>query len=163
MNKLYAGIGARDIPTQCQDVLTGISRKLASYEFVLRSGGAKGSDKAFEMGANYREIFTPSNNIKDDAYVVAKHFHPAWERLSPYVKTLMARNVHILFGENLNEPVSFIICWTQSGKATGGTGHSLRVAEAYNIPIFNISNGRGGIDVHVLSNLEAFIKHNYMI
>jgi hypothetical protein len=37
-------------------------------------------------------------------------------------------------------PADFVVCWTKNGKASGGTGHALRIANYYNIPVFNLRN-----------------------
>jgi hypothetical protein len=68
----------------------------------------------------------------------AAKYHPAWHKCSYDVQRLHARNSLIMLGWQLNEPVDFVICWTKDGKASGGTGQALRIAEAYNIPIFNM-------------------------
>jgi len=44
----------------------------------------------------------------------------------------------ILFGKDLNTPVEFIVCWTKSGKVTGGTGQALRIAKYYDIKVYNM-------------------------
>jgi hypothetical protein len=38
----------------------------------------------------------------------------------------------------LNDPVSFIVCYTPGGSGQGGTGQALRVARAYNIPVTDL-------------------------
>lgn len=86
---------------------------------------------------------------------VAANYHPAWNRCSPAARKLTARNVLILLGKDpelvplagaegvvfnvqSSRPVDFVICWTERGQITGGTGNAIRVAQAYNIPVFNL-------------------------
>ncbi len=54
----------------------------------------------------------------------------------------MIRNVPQVLGRTLNPQYysKFVIAWTKDGKATGGTGQALRIAEHYNIPIYNLFN-----------------------
>jgi len=144
----YAGIGSRETPQWVLDrmVLWGVW--FARNNIMLRSGKAKGADTAFETGANVVnpvwyvfESFTARDaelsDYRNDWLALAEKFHPAWERCSPFAKLLHARNGPIVLGEKLNDPVDFVCCWTKDGKASGGTGQALRIAEAYNIPIFN--------------------------
>ena len=48
----YAGIGSRETPQEFLNLFTRVAKYLSTKDCVLRSGGAKGSDKAFELGAH---------------------------------------------------------------------------------------------------------------
>ena len=109
-----------------------------------------GADIAFELGAGeIKEIFLPwkgfnnSENsfidIPQKAYDIAEKFHPAWNNLKDYVKTLHARNSLIVLGKDLETPADFVICWTKKGNIVGGTGQALRIAKMHEIPIFNLA------------------------
>ena len=138
--KLYAGIGARSTPTHIQDIMRLVATKLESLSWVLRSGHASGADSAFESGIinqNNKEIFV-ANDATTSAIELASQFHPAWNRCNPYTKMLHGRNSMILLGRNLNHPVKFVICYTEDGKDSGGTGLGIRIATHYNIPVFNL-------------------------
>jgi hypothetical protein len=130
------------------------SNILGQKGWALRSGHADGADAAFEAGAMRGEIHLPwvSYNLVSPrnhrlAYVVpwetdqirgiAAAHHPAWHRLSRPVQSLMCRNVTIILGAEVNDPVKFIVCWTPDGKASGGTGQALRLASTHKIPVFN--------------------------
>lgn len=149
--KAFAGIGSRQTPPEVLRLMEAIALRLTTaYKFVLRSGGAKGADSAFAAGAKAKEIYLPwpgYNGLTDgvvlvrptsEAYEVAKRFHPVWDRLSPGVQALHARNVHVLLGKDLASPVDFVVAWTPGGAEVGGTGHALRVAKHYGIPVFNL-------------------------
>lgn len=112
----YAGIGSRSVPEVYYGLFIRVGKFLATKGLTLRSGGAKGSDKAFE---------------------IAEKYHPYFQNLSEDIKKLHARNSHQVLGKDLNTPASFIICYTPKGKGTGGTGQALRIAKDYNIPIFD--------------------------
>lgn len=77
----------------------------------------------------------------------AKIYHPAWHRLSKYAQDLHTRNSCQIMGEDLDDPVDFVLCYTKDGKATGGTGQAIRIAEAHNIPVYNL----------YYDNIEKFI------
>jgi hypothetical protein len=149
--KAYSGIGSRKTPLDILFQMTKVASFLEKHGYVLRSGGADGADKAFEEGVSdltMKNIYLPwkgfNNNasqlykITKKAMDLAKEFHPSWEYLSDAAKLLMARNGYQVLGESLHDPVEFIICYTPHGKAEGGTGQALRIAQHYKIPIFNL-------------------------
>ena len=151
MTRHYTGIGARNTPDDVLKDMTEIASGLESYDFTLRSGGAQGADSAFEAGVQNdlnKEIYLPWQNFNDsnspycsihpEAYEMAKHYHPAWDRCSPAARKFHARNCYQILGFNLNTPSDFVICWTPGGAITGGTGQALRIAIDRDIPIFNM-------------------------
>ena len=149
--KSYTGIGARDTSESVLKLFTSVATYLAKNYYTLRSGGAIGADSAFERGCNKiigkKEIYLPwrgfSNSdssfivSQNEAYKIAEKYHPAWNRLSPVVKKLMARNSHQILGLDLKTPTDFVICFTKGGAVVGGTAQALRIAMDYNIPVFN--------------------------
>lgn len=156
-SKTYAGIGSRKTPVDVQNKMTEIAENLSRLGYVLYSGGAQGADSAFEKGATEKVIFLPwdgfngrrANNLD---YVVppenlelVKRFHPKYDRLSTSAISLMSRNSYQVLGTDLRSPVEFVLCWTEDGKASGGTGQALRIAKHYDIPIFNIHHETDGI------------------
>lgn len=163
MSKLiYAGIGSRETPEHVQTMMQHIAKVLANNRWTLRSGAAGGADSAFELGAlqsgGTKEIYLPWNGfnsayhqplndyiVPDDAQfsqamLIAKSFHPAWHRCSQGAQRLHARNAFQILGLNLDTPADCVICWTPNGKATGGTGQAIRMAEYYEVPVFNLFN-----------------------
>lgn len=160
MKKVFAGIGSRETPESVQYWMYEIGKKLAK-DYILRSGHAAGADMAFEegmrAGKGEMEIFVPWHGFNganmrdpiykdaskfDDAsvYAIAKQFHPAWDRCSDTAKKLHARNVYQILGQHRDYQSDLVICWTKDGKASGGTGQALRIADFYGIPIFNLYN-----------------------
>ena len=149
--KSYAGIGARDCPKWILDLLAKTAYWLSYKGYILRSGAAEGCDSAFEYGCDkgtgQKEIFLPwkgFNNskstlvVKDEkAFDVAKLYHPRFDTLSNGAKKLQVGSSHQVLGWNLNEPSSFVLCYTKNGNGNGGTGQALRIAKGYNIPIFD--------------------------
>lgn len=158
----YAGIGARDTPSEVLRHMKVVGENLAYEGYVLRSGHAAGADICFEEGAGQAdstaggqvhglcEIFLPwpiflgsysrFERPRPEAYEIAKEYHPNWGALNGAGHDLMARNSHQILGWELNDPVKFIVCWTKGGKIVGGTGQALRMAQALNIPVVNFGN-----------------------
>ena len=148
--KYYTGIGSRSTPEDILQIMTQLATKLANDGWTLRSGGANGADTAFELGATHKEIYLPwkgFNNSPSDlysptpeAFTLAKYFHPAWDKLSPAVRKLMARNMHQVAGLDLLTPSSFLVCYTPNGALTGGTAQAIKYAMSLDIEVINIGN-----------------------
>lgn len=152
----YTGIGSRETPEHILKIMTRLGEIYQTGGLVLRSGGAPGADLAFETNVTSKNIYLPwkgfnGNNsglftITEDAYILAEQHLLHWNYLKDPVKKLMARNVYQVLGYNLDNPSDFLVCWTQDGvtkneevsKKTGGTGMAIRVACAYQVPVFNL-------------------------
>ena len=158
--KAYAGIGSRQTPPNIQAQMTVIASFIEHRGYVLYSGGADGADKAFEAGVSdpgMKKIFLPwkkfNNNssslhtVSEEAKNLAQEFHPAWDKLSDAAKLLIARNGYQVLGLTLKEPVDMVLCYTMDGKASGGTGQAIRIAQHYKIPVFNMHHKK---DVEIL-------------
>ena len=158
----YTGVGSRRTPDSILDVMEAIAIDAASHGWILRSGGAGGADTAFEKGAVAKdgmcEIYLPHTAFRNhpstltmptrEARELAKTVHPAWDRLRPMAKSLIARNMHQVMGLSLTSPSSFLVCWTPDGCEseedysilTGGTGTAIAIASRNGIPVFNLKN-----------------------
>jgi hypothetical protein len=163
---VYAGIGSRQTPPLPIMRIARLARVLAEHGWTLRTGLAEGADQAFYRGAHggrgCTELFLPWPSFgrearvpdvramvlgrpSEEAYQLAKRFHPAWEDLDPPVRALHARNAHQILGRDLETPAGLVVCWTQNGSrdglaaGSGGTGQALRIASAYGVPVLNIA------------------------
>lgn len=155
----YAGIGSRATPADVIELMKSIAAKLAEANWALRTGGAEGADRAFLDGAisvrGCTEVYLPwpgyeghqefrRGRPSDRAYCIAASLHPAWFSCSSAAQALHARNSHQVLGDLLDDPVSFIVCYTPDGSLTGdsrragGTGQALRVANFARVPVFNL-------------------------
>lgn len=157
MKPSYAGIGSRETPPDIQSLMTTIAFGLAERDFILRSGGARGADSAFEVGAGLsKEIFLPWKgyennpstlfNVPKEAIALAKTLHPAWDALTDGMRKMHARNCCQILGGTLDRPVSFVVCWTPDGlsnekdrtRKSGGTATAIVLANRRNIPVYNL-------------------------
>ena len=84
-----------------------------------------------------KEIFTTKDRDTYSEEIAARH-HPAWNKCTEYVRRLHARNAKIILGNDLKTPVKFVVCWTSNGTDIGGTGLGIRIANTYNIPVYNL-------------------------
>lgn len=154
---IYAGIGSRKTPEHVLDLMADIGRQLGESGWTLRSGHADGADSAFEAGAlvarGNMEIYLPWKGfneapLKDPRYIVplatdelaafTARFHPAWDRCTMAAQLLHMRNSCQMLGITGDKPADAVICWTPEGRRSGGTGQALRIAEAFQIPIFDL-------------------------
>ena len=151
--KTYAGIGSRQTPVEVLSSMAAFAGNLEKLNWVLRSGGANGADSAFASGVMKninKEIFLPFKGFNGknsdlhepstEAMQMAESIHPAWHNCSRVARLLHARNSHQIFGQYMDNPVKFVICWTPDGRRTGGTGQALRIAEHFGIPIFDMGH-----------------------
>ncbi|MCY3672509.1 MAG: hypothetical protein OXH14_15735 [Alphaproteobacteria bacterium] len=151
----YAGIGARATPAAVLADMTVMAGWLARTGWHLSSGGADGADTAFAAGApvgqktlwlpwrgyngrSARECRVLSAAALEACMEIAAPLHPAWNRCSPAVRKLHARNAAVLLGEALDRPVDACVAWSPGGRIEGGTGMAIRIAEARGIPVFNL-------------------------
>jgi hypothetical protein len=161
--KYFAGIGSRKTPEKILEQMTLNSTKYIDMGFILRSGGAYGADKVYEVGVPLnapKEIFRPSDKIPDEAFILAEHYHPAWHRCNTYARRCHARNCLIILGIDLETPVEFVECWTPNGEIAGGTGQALRIALDWDIPIFNLAGTGGGYGDNRNKQMEQTNHHN---
>lgn len=168
-------MGSRSIPNDIFVLMREMAFYLGQDGWTLRSGGAEGSDFAFETGCDEcggkKEIFLPwvkfnSNNSllyspSAEAEVIAEKYHPNWPALNKAARQLMSRNVHQILGEDLQSPVKMVVCWTKDGKSSGGTGQAIRIAEDKKIPIFNlqIPTDRARIEIKLKIWQENWKEH----
>lgn len=157
--KFYTGVGARSCPSNLNQYIKTLARKLDSQGYILRSGGAAGFDSFIESGATKKEIYLPwplfnnlsgkdyfslkdlNKDVLERAVEFAELYHPNFKFLSSGAQKMMIRNSCQIFGKNMNmgDASKFVICWTPNGKIEGGTGQALRIAESHQIPIFNLA------------------------
>lgn len=174
--RYYAGIGSRDTPPDIKVVMSQVALALENCGYILRSGGAKGADLAFESGVQSninKEIYLPWKGFNDStselylekfelheqvqAFMLAEKFYHSRLSTAPYnTKRYMTSNSFQICGLELTEFSDFVICWTKDGKASGGTGQAIRIAEHYNIPVFNLKNAidRNNFSLKLLSILK---------
>lgn len=162
----YTGVGSRSTPDHILQKMRAIAKRLAELGLILRSGGARGADSAFEWGVHLfakqpfsKQIFyaedadlaypTPR---KESAHKMASDIHPAWHRCSEFARNLHARNCFQVLGINLDTPSQFLVCWTPDGEEVGGTRTAIKLAQNSNIPVFNLGSPNG------LKELTKWVK-----
>ncbi len=163
MIKFYTGIGSRNTPDTVQQIEQLLAAHLEGRGYCLRSGGATGSDSAFERGvtaAEHKEIYIPWSGFNDytagpgiidttalenrnRAAEIAMTVHPAWDRLTRGARALHTRNVYQVLGFDLNTHSRFVVCWAEyqgnrHNAVKGGTNTAVQLALQHNIPVINL-------------------------
>lgn len=160
--KIYAGIGSRETPSDVLQLMTAMAGKLESSGHLLRSGGAVGADQAFQRGVQdprHMAIYLPSQSFMGqlasmpgrydasrlpswrEALETVPLYHPAPHMLKPFAQALMARNAYQVLGPDLQTPARMVVAWAPGGYENappplgareGGTGQALRIARRWN-------------------------------
>jgi len=131
---------------------------------ILRSGAAKGSDEAFELGAKHAEIYLPNRGFRGHQTGIYDYTpeQTAWgEYLAQKVYPIVIQNpMHMrLFRRNAfqvvglstcvedSDPSEFLMCWTPDGCTkpseylrgrTGGTGIAIMIAWEFDVEVWNL-------------------------
>lgn len=167
----YAGIGSRETPKGVLAFFEKLGAWLAQKGFILRSGAAQGADRAFEIGCDKvqgkKEIFLPWKGFEGsvsqlivsnhEAFEIAAKYHPYWHNLKDGAKSLQVRNTHQVLGWDLKTPSSFVLCWTKNGSGSGGTGQAIRIAKAYDIPVFDAGKYKSVDELKI--ECKKFLDH----
>ena len=153
--KYFAGVGSRETPENILQDMKSISSILEEMGYCLKSGGAKGADTWFARGINTAQIWLPwesfnnwERNENHDYKVIEENdqfanemvnkFHPVGKTLRGKTRLLMMRNTYQVLGFGGEPNSQFVICWTSDGEASGGTVQAIRIANHYNIPVYNM-------------------------
>lgn len=147
----YAGIGSRETPIAIAQQMGNFAVTLALKGWTLRSGGGKrpakasddtdSADLAFERGCDIvkgRKVIRTTTH-GEAALEHASRYHPNWQACDEYAQGLHARNSLVMCGDLLDDPVRFVVCYTEGGKVKGGTGQALRIAQVLSIPVYNLA------------------------
>lgn len=155
--KYYAGIGARKTPNDVLEYMEIQGKLLAEKGYVLRSGGAKGADSAFEKGCDsvrgLKQIWSTRNKHEweEHDWVIPIISRACWEKpflsMQMHTQRLLGRNTYQLYGDpKLFEDCvksKFVLYWSQpenGENCSGGTRYAIRMAVEAEIPCFNLYN-----------------------
>jgi hypothetical protein len=162
---IFTGIGSRETPSAVLKEMMAIGAWARSVGHVIYSGHAEGADWGFESNAKPNDTsfttgaqeactaFLPWGGFNTQLSSKAKKvtpypteflkslvdkFHPAPGRLSKGAYSLMLRNGCQIFGTEGMRQSQAVVCWTSDGKASGGTGQAIRIADSHGVPVFNM-------------------------
>lgn len=158
---VYTGIGSRETPREALAILHRLGFYLGASGLILRSGGAKGADSAFEAGAragieaaaaranttppaHLIEVFRPEDVLPWCYKELEEHLDPgvSQQSMAPVVRGLLARNMQQVLGRHGDSPSAFVLYWSKMSDGThhrgGGTRYAVRCAQAHGIPTLNL-------------------------
>ncbi len=171
MQRYWTGVGSSTTPPDVQQTQTKIGECLARAGLILLSGGAVGSDSAFERGVGDKHLIFYGNTrhktlhgyasiprgagrvlIEDGplaqrAEQIVQHvLEPDhWRNITrnPFVRNLIRRNVFQVLGPQLNTPTEFLVCWAkpEGDSIHGGTKSAYELARLLGIPTYNLIDG----------------------
>lgn len=149
----------REFPSEVKTSLYNIGSKLIAKGITIR---VNGDDKDFlirlqTLSDIHIEIYIPWRNFNDinskyyfntltSKDIATKHFQ-AWNRVPDTVKSMLARNVRMIFGDKNNSITLCLITWSQDGasrasevtKDTGKSSFIIKMASSYGFPVVNIA------------------------
>ena len=146
--KYYTGVGSRNTPDNIKGLMVRIARWMKERNWMLRTGDARGADAAFAEGAGEDCEMFFAHDATTEAALIARQFHPAWNKMSDHAQKLHARNAFQVLGRDLKTPSNILICWTPDGCSshssrsirTGGTGTAISIASENGIPVYNLAD-----------------------
>ena len=104
--------------------------------------------KASHDGGDDADVGSEGTNKA--AYQAAAFYHKRFLEQKDIVRCIYARDTQLVFGENLNDPVDFILAYTECGsnsfgktfdiKTARNAWYMFKLAGAGNISIFNVNN-----------------------
>lgn len=169
--KPYAVVGNREFPTDLMPKLTSIVKKLDSLGYTARTGSMKGLDICVEELTSNVELQLPWKNFNDkeskntfsspEILALAKSFQPGFDELSLPIKGFLAKNVRVLLGSKGISRAIFLLCHSEDGvdsarhvsSRTASVGHAIKIADKFNIPVFNLKNPN--VEEQLMSYLNA--------
>lgn len=169
--KPYAVVGNKEFPTDLIPKLTSIVKKLDSLGYTARTGSMKGLDVCVEEFTTNVELQLPWKNFNNkeskntysspEILAIAKSLQPGFDELALPIKGFLAKNVRVLLGGKGISRAIFLLCHSEDGadsarqvtSRTASVGHAIKVADKFNIPVFNLKNDN--VEEQLMSYLNA--------
>lgn len=136
---IYSGIINKKAPKHILELFSIISQKLEQKGHFLRTGGSYGLNPFdSKISTSNRQLFFMEETTDEAIDMASKHL-PIGYKCDSHNLKLRGRNCMLLFGNKLDIPSRFIICWfDDQNEEKSHTGFILRMCERYNIKIFNL-------------------------
>ena len=162
---IYYQTSSKDVPDDAKEKLIKFAKALISKGYVFRHNGSPedGIQNAIlTLDGCVSQTYLPwkkfNINIKEpyldrcteDAYSVAFNNHKVFSKLPPTVRCILSRDVHVLTGKNVNDPVDVVFTYSKAGheaitknvdyKELGSLSFIYRVIQDLNVTVFNVKN-----------------------
>jgi hypothetical protein len=163
----------RDFPDEIKEKFYTVISKLVAKKYTVRINGddKEFANKVKSLSDKFIEIYIPwkgFNDIETKHYfnqLTAKHIAQsnfiAWDKIPDPVKSMLARNVRMIFGDKNNSIALCVITWSPDGaskysevtKETGRASFVITVASKYSFPVLNIQKPNAGTILERTFNL----------
>lgn len=154
----------RDFPPQVKDQLFKVITTLTNAGITVRVNGDDREfyDRISTLPGKNIEVYTPWKGFND---IDTKHYFnmetskhmasinfAAWDKIPDVVKSMLARNVRMIFGGKNNSIVKCLVTWSPDGvsksaeitKDTGKGSFMIGLASKYYFPVINL--GKAGAE-----------------
>jgi hypothetical protein len=149
MRKVYSGLGCRDISANAEAIVSRVAAHLSADGYLCRTGGNLGAQRAFEKASAVSEVYLPWKNsnenkshlyhISPECFEIASGHTPKWGKMTGGLKKVLAAEVHILLGKDLDKPSQFVLTW-ENKEDSDSLRYTRRLAASYGIQVYNIAD-----------------------
>ncbi len=149
----------KDFPTEIKDKLCRIAGRFLNKGFTVRINGDDKEvvTKLRSLSDKHVEVYTAWKGFND---IESKHYYntltskhlaqvgfQAWDKIPDVVKSMLARNVRMVFGDKNNSITMVVITWGPGGatktievtKDTGRAGNIIKMASSHGFSVVNVS------------------------
>lgn len=151
--------GNKDAPPEILTKVKELVAFLNDHGFTVRTGCDGPVELAADEAATQkRERILPWRDFEEKeskltwnserAHCIAKMYHPTYDTMKKGVQHILAKNARLILGDKMVSPARFLLIWTEDGiehvrnktAKTGLVGHTIAIASASGVPIYNLGN-----------------------
>lgn len=167
---LVTSYRTEQLPEEAKNKIEKVMSYLASKGLTYRNMTAGSDEFGKELMNKFenKETYLPWRNFNKEikapaifqpselSYRVAVNYHKSYLKLPDIVRTLLACKMHTVLGKNCNEPVKFILAWSECGsesfkkdmdwKKLGDLSMFIKIAKDLAIPFININSSSFSAD-----------------
>lgn len=154
----YAVAGNKEAPLEILEKFKNIIRQLEAKGYTVRTGCDGPIEEIADQIASKKELLLPWNTFNNKesktswtierAMHIAKAHHPTFDSVPKGVQKILAKNARLIMGDKMMSRAMFLVCWSEDGVEdkklktgkTGFVGHTISIANAAGVPIFNLGN-----------------------
>lgn len=179
-NRMFTIASFGEVPGETIVLIDQLSKSLHSKGFTFRFDGHirdKASTAGYKACKDRSETYLPWKSFNKEvtpkltrpsekAYGYASGLHTKFNDLPPTVRAMLARNIHVVMGDECNTPVNLCIIYTADGAetkqdikyaTTGNMAFFIYACEALDIPVFNLKNDSA--KERIVEFLNSMIKN----
>lgn len=154
----------KDFSDEAKESLYNIASKLIAKKYTVR---VYGTDKDFvdrvkSLSSQFVEVYLPWRNFNEieskhtfntiTSKEMARQHFSGWDKVPDGVKSILAGQVRLIFGDRNNSISLCVITWSTDGasraaevtKDTGRASFLIKLAATYGFPVLNISKQSSG-------------------